>query len=92
MTSEFYRLAKEAEPQLVKYLRDIVAIPSLSCDEGRVIHRIEREMEKLGFDETRVDGMGNLIGRVGSTGWSTGPHLHWEIRIEGIAVDPAPYL
>ena len=66
MTSEFYELAKEAEPRLVKYLRDIVAIPSLSCDEGRVIHRIEREMNKLGFDETRVDGMGNLIGRVGS--------------------------
>ena len=66
MTNEFYNLAKKAEPQLVKYLRDIVAIPSLSSDEGRVIHRIEREMRKLGFDETRVDGMGNLIGRVGS--------------------------
>jgi putative selenium metabolism hydrolase len=66
MPSEFYRLAKEAEADLVKYLRDIVAIPSMSCDEERVIHRIEREMDKLGFDETRVDAMGNLIGRVGS--------------------------
>ncbi len=66
MTSNFYKLAKEAEPALVKYLRDIVAIPSMSSDEERVVHRIQREMEKLDFDETTIDPMGNLIGRVGS--------------------------
>jgi len=35
---------------------------------------------------------GDLIGYVGSTGRSTGPHLHYEVRIAGDAVDPTPYM
>jgi murein DD-endopeptidase MepM/ murein hydrolase activator NlpD len=35
---------------------------------------------------------GDVIGTVGSTGFATGPHLHYEVRIEGEAVDPRSYL
>jgi murein DD-endopeptidase MepM/ murein hydrolase activator NlpD len=35
---------------------------------------------------------GQIVGRVGSTGRSTGPHLHYETRIDGEAVDPQRFL
>jgi murein DD-endopeptidase MepM/ murein hydrolase activator NlpD len=36
--------------------------------------------------------VGQLLGKVGSTGLSTGAHLHWELRIRGVAVDPMQWV
>jgi putative selenium metabolism hydrolase len=59
-------LAQAYEGQMVSFLRELVAIPAESGHEKPVIERIQREMEKAGFDEIRTDPMGNLLGRIGS--------------------------
>ncbi len=35
---------------------------------------------------------GDVVAYVGSTGYSTGPHVHYEVRLHGKPIDPAPYL
>lgn len=59
-------LSKKYEKDMVKFLRDMIAIPSESCQEEKVVLRIKEEMEKVGFDAIKIDPMGNIIGRIGS--------------------------
>ncbi|MCF7800729.1 MAG: YgeY family selenium metabolism-linked hydrolase [Candidatus Marinimicrobia bacterium] len=59
------KLATQYRDDISRFLRDMIAIPSESTGEAQVIARIKQEMETVGFDETRIDGMGNLIGRIG---------------------------
>lgn len=58
--------AESRRESLVSFLREIVSIPSPCGKEGAVVARIRDEMESLGYDEVRVDEMGNLLGRIGS--------------------------
>ena len=67
---EVLQLAKKYEPEMTKFLRDLIAIPSESCNEEKVIQRIKVEMEKVGFDRIEIDPMGNILGYIGK-----GKHL-----------------
>jgi len=52
--------------EIIQFMRDICAIPSMDSLIGPVGERIQAEMRKLGFDEVRFDKMGNTLGRIGS--------------------------
>jgi len=64
--SEILKKAKALEDRHVQFLRDVVALPLGSGDEGPVIERIKKEMQEIGYDEVKVDGLGNLFGRIGN--------------------------
>ena len=68
--NEVLAKAEEYKADMTKFLRDMIAIPSESCDEEKVVLRIKEEMEKVGFDKIEIDPMGNILGYIGH-----GPHL-----------------
>ena len=73
MSIDFKAILDKAEaykPEMTRFLRDMIAIPSESCKEEAVVLRIKEEMEKVGFDRVEIDGMGNILGYIGS-----GPRL-----------------
>ncbi|MBT9157266.1 MAG: putative succinyl-diaminopimelate desuccinylase [Firmicutes bacterium] len=53
------------ESQMVRFLRDLIAIPGESGKEERVVARIAEEMRHLDFDKVEVDTMGNVLGWLG---------------------------
>jgi len=58
--------AETYREELTEFLGDLVSIKSFSAGEREVVQRIRKEMEKVGFDEVRIDGLGNILGRIGS--------------------------
>ncbi len=68
--SKIKELAERYKPDMTRFLRDMIRLPSESCDEKSVVQRIKQEMEKVGFDKVVIDAMGNVLGYIGS-----GKHL-----------------
>lgn len=68
--------------EIIQFMRDICAIPSMESLIGPVGERIQAEMRTLGYDEVRFDKMGNTLGRIG-----TGPKvLVYDSHIDTVGV------
>lgn len=64
----------------------------VSLEHGGEIQTRYGHMSRLNVYNGQQVKKGDVIGYVGSTGNSTGPHLHYEVRIDGVAVNPTPYM
>ena len=64
----------------------------VSIEHGARIQTRYAHMSAIAVTDGARVKKGDLIGYVGSTGRSTGPHLHYEVRIDGEAVNPVPYM
>lgn len=79
-------LSKQDQQNLITFLKDLVAIPSLSGDERGVAERLKQEMEQLGFDKVWIDRAGNVVGRIGP---GRGPRLLFDAHMDTVGVgDP----
>jgi murein DD-endopeptidase MepM/ murein hydrolase activator NlpD len=61
-------------------------------DHGNNLATAYAHQESIAVTVGQHVNQGDVIGYVGSTGFSTGPHLHFEVRINGNPVDPLGYL
>ncbi|WP_027883609.1 peptidoglycan DD-metalloendopeptidase family protein [Meiothermus rufus] len=61
-------------------------------DHGEGHETLYGHMSRIAVRPGQWVARGELIGYVGSTGWSTGPHLHFEVRVGGVTRNPMAYL
>ena len=59
-------VAQGYEKDMTKFLRDLIALPGESCEEGPKAERIKEEMEKVGFNKAWIDKQGNVLGEMGT--------------------------
>ena len=64
----------------------------VSLEHGGAMQTRYGHMSRLNVAAGQRVRKGEIVGYVGSTGRSTGPHLHYEVRVAGAAVNPVPYM
>jgi putative selenium metabolism hydrolase len=85
---EIQKRVASAREDIIQFMRDICAIPSMDSQIGPVGERIQQEMRKLRYDEVRFDRMGNSLGRIGD-----GPKvLVYDSHIDTVGIgDPSAW-
>jgi murein DD-endopeptidase MepM/ murein hydrolase activator NlpD len=64
----------------------------IDIDHGNGYHTWYAHLSRMDVSAGQYVHKGELIGEVGDTGFSTGPHLHYQVMLNGTPVDPSPYL
>jgi murein DD-endopeptidase MepM/ murein hydrolase activator NlpD len=64
----------------------------VEIDHGNGLTTRYAHMSEVLVEEGQDIAKGAVLGRIGSSGRSTGPHLHYEVRVDGEPVDPERYL
>jgi lysostaphin len=64
----------------------------VGVDHGQGVVSIFLHLSRINVKEGQILEAGDIIGAIGSTGASTGPHLHWGLYVNGAAVDPGQWL
>lgn len=65
---------------------------TILLSHGQGVCSIYLHLDQIDIKEGDLVKRGQVIGRVGSSGFSNGPHLHWGVYVEGQAVDPEQWL
>ncbi len=76
-------LKPEDREALTACAQRLVRTPSISGQEARVAALVAEELQRVGFDEVRVDALGNVLGRMGSPG---GRKLLWNAHMDTVAM------
>jgi murein DD-endopeptidase MepM/ murein hydrolase activator NlpD len=89
-TGDPVRAAGAGEVLFTGWLRGYGQV--IIVDHGNNLTTVYAHLSRIETREGETVKMGDLIGRVGATGVATGSHLHFEVRINGNAVNPMGYL
>ena len=80
---------KAANTGTVKLAQNLLVTGNtIIIDHGHSIFSSYSHLSKINVKKDQKVNKGDIIGEVGSTGFSTGPHLHWTIKIAGTYINP----
>ncbi len=65
---------------------------TLTLDLGQGLFSVYCHLSKIKVNMGQTVKQGQLVGRIGATGRTTGPNLHWTVRMDGVPVDPHVFL
>ncbi len=64
---------------------------TIVIDHGQGVFSLYSHLHRIDVSKGELVNKGQIIGGIGTTGQSTGPHLHWGMRVNGVYVDPSEW-